>query len=115
MKTRQEMVQDRETFLDLSLIHIFYFVLFRVLPIINMRLAFFTYSRKTAWEWAGLKYFRQIFSTPQFFTILENTLIISFVKYVLLFPFCVIFAILLLSLIHIAAPVEMPDVTISKP
>ena len=72
-----------------------YFVLFRVLPIINMRLAFFTYSRKTAWEWAGLKYFRQIFSTPQFFTILENTLIISFMKYVLLFPFFVIFAILL--------------------
>ncbi|NLD03730.1 MAG: hypothetical protein GX674_10515, partial [Clostridiales bacterium] len=45
---------------------ILYFVIFRVLPIINMRLAFFTYSRKTAWEWAGLKYFQQIFSTPLF-------------------------------------------------
>lgn len=74
---------------------ILYFVLFRVLPIINMRLAFFSYSRKTAWEWAGLKYFKQIFSTPLFFDILKNTLIISFMKYVLLFPFFVLFAILL--------------------
>ena len=74
---------------------ILYFVLFKVLPIINMRLAFFTYSRKTAWEWAGLKFFRQIFSTPLFFDILKNTLTISFMKYVLLFPFFVLFAILL--------------------
>ncbi len=74
---------------------ILYFVIFRVLPIINMRLAFFTYSRKTAWEWAGLKYFQQIFSTPLFFDILKNTLTISFMKYVLLFPFFVLFAILL--------------------
>lgn len=72
-----------------------YFVLFRVLPIYNMRLAFFTYSKKDPWVWAGLKYFNQIFSTPQFFTILKNTLILSFMKYVLLFPFIVLFAILL--------------------
>ena len=72
-----------------------YFVLFRVLPILNMRLAFFTYKAKTPWVWAGLKYFRQIFSTPQFFTILRNTLVISFMKYVLLFPFYVLFAIML--------------------
>lgn len=74
---------------------IVFFILFRVLPIINMRLAFFTYKAKTAWEWAGLKYFSQIFSTPQFFTILRNTLTISFMKYVLLFPFFVLFAVLL--------------------
>lgn len=72
-----------------------FFVLFRVWPIWNMRLAFFTYKAKTAWEWAGLKYFRQIFATPQFGNILKNTLIISFMKYVLLFPFFVVFAILL--------------------
>lgn len=74
---------------------IVFFVIFRVWPIWNMRLAFFTYKAKTAWEWAGLKYFQQIFATPQFGNILKNTLIISFMKYVLLFPFFVIFAILL--------------------
>lgn len=74
---------------------IVFFILFRVLPILNMRLAFFTYKAKTAWEWAGIKYFKQIFATPQFLSILKNTLIISFMKYVLLFPFFVLFAILL--------------------
>lgn len=74
---------------------IVFFIIFRVWPIWNMRLAFFTYKAKTAWEWAGLKYFRQIFATPQFGNILRNTLVISFMKYVLLFPFFVVFAILL--------------------
>ena len=74
---------------------ILFFILFRVLPIFNMRLAFYTYKAKAAWQWAGLKYFKQIFSTPTFLTILKNTLAISFMKYVLLFPFFVLFAILL--------------------
>ena len=74
---------------------ILYFFIFRVLPIINMRLAFFNYKAKGPWEWAGIKYFQQIFSTPQFKTILSNTLAISCLKYILLFPFFVLFAILL--------------------
>ncbi|MFV0353087.1 MAG: ABC transporter permease [Oscillospiraceae bacterium] len=72
-----------------------YFIFFRVWPIINMRLAFFTYKSKGPWEWAGLKYFKMIFSTSAFSNILTNTLIISFMKYVMLFPFFVIFALLL--------------------
>ena len=74
---------------------IIYFIIFRVWPIINMRLAFFTYKSKGPWVWAGAKYFKMIFSTPAFSNILKNTLIISFMKYVLLFPFFVIFALLL--------------------
>jgi len=74
---------------------ILYFIIFRVLPIINMRLAFFTYKAKGPWQYAGFRYFNQIFSTPQLKTIMSNTLIISLMKYVLLFPFFVLFAILL--------------------
>lgn len=74
---------------------ILYFVIFRVMPIINMRLAFFTFRSKGPWEWAGMKYFDIIFSSPAFGDIMKNTLIISFMKYVLLFPFFVIFALLL--------------------
>ena len=59
-----------------------------------MRLAFFDYKAKGPWVFAGLKYFRMIFQTPMFMNILQNTLIISFMKYVLLFPFFIIFAIL---------------------
>jgi putative aldouronate transport system permease protein len=74
---------------------IIYFVLFKVLPIWNMHLAFFKYSARNPWEFVGLKYFKMIFSTSSFFQILKNTLIISLMKYVLLFPFFVIFAIIL--------------------
>lgn len=72
-----------------------YFIIFRVWPILNMRLAFFDYKARTAWEWAGLKYFRMLFKTSAFSEILTNTLIISFMKYVLLFPAFVIFALML--------------------
>lgn len=72
-----------------------FFILFRVLPIVNMRLAFFDYSSRAAWKYVGSKYFDILFSSPGFFSILSNTLIISFMKFVLLFPFFVLFAILL--------------------
>lgn len=72
-----------------------YFVIFRVWPIWNMRLAFFNYKARSAWTWAGGKYFKMIFESPDFADILRNTLLISFMKYVLLFPFFVLFAILL--------------------
>lgn len=72
-----------------------YFVLFRVLPIINMRLAFFQFRARGNWPFVGLKYFEMIFSSPAFAQILANTLIISFMKYVLLFPGFVFFALML--------------------
>lgn len=72
-----------------------YFIVFRVWPIINMRLAFYTFKSKGPWVFEGLKYFKMIFDTPVFFEILRNTIIISFMKYVLLFPVFVLFAILL--------------------
>lgn len=77
-----------------------YFVVFRVLPILNMRLAVYNFSGRKAWTYAGTKYFKIIFSTPLLFDILRNTLIISFMKYVLLFPFFAIFAILLTQMRH---------------
>ena len=72
-----------------------YFVIFRVIPIWNMRLAFYNFSGRSAWTWAGLKYFEMIFGSPLMKDILLNTLIISLMKYVLLFPFFPLFAILL--------------------
>ena len=63
-----------------------------------MRLAFFEYKAKGPWQFVGFKYFKMIFSTTAFASILRNTLIISFMKYVLLFPFFVIFALMLTEL-----------------
>ena len=67
-KALHRMWKDRILYLILAPT-ILYFVVFRVWPMINMR--------------------------PAFGDILKNTLIISFMKYVLLFPFFVIFAIVL--------------------
>lgn len=75
-----------------------YFVIFRIWPIINMRLAVYDYKAFGEWKYVGSKYFDIIFKSPQIKQILENTLIISFMKYVLLFPFVVLFAILLAEL-----------------
>jgi putative aldouronate transport system permease protein len=72
-----------------------YFILFRLWPILNMKLAFYDYRAIGPWQWAGLKYFKLIFKSPSFLVIVKNTLIISCMKYVLLFPFVVLFAILL--------------------
>ena len=96
-KTLQRMGKDRYLYLLISPT-ILYFLIFRVWPIINMRLAFFYYKARGPWECAGLKYFKMIFSTSAFASILKNTLILSFMKYVLLFPFFVIFALMLTEL-----------------
>lgn len=75
-----------------------YFIIFRLWPIINMRLAFYDYRSVGPWNYAGIRYFKLIFKSPSFRVIVENTLIISFMKYILLFPFVVLFAILLSEL-----------------
>lgn len=72
-----------------------YFFIFRLWPIIGMRLAFYNYKARGEWVFVGWKYFEMIFKTSAFSDILTNTLIISFMKFVLLFPFFVLFAILL--------------------
>ena len=86
--------QDKILYIMLLPTLVFFFI-FRVAPIINMRLAFFEFRRVGPWEFVGLRYFERLFATPVFFQIFTNTLIISFLRIVLLFPFVVLFAILL--------------------
>jgi putative aldouronate transport system permease protein len=66
-----------------------------------MRLAVYNFSGRRAWTFAGSKYFDLIFSTPLLSDIMRNTLIISFMKYILLFPFFAVFAILLTQMRHL--------------
>ena len=57
----QRMWRDR--FLYLMIFPtVLYFLIFRVWPIFNMRLAFFEYKAKGPWQFVGLKYFKMIFS-----------------------------------------------------
>ncbi len=93
-KTLQRMWKDRVLYLMLAPT-IIYFLIFRVWPIINMRLAFCNYKAKGPWEFAGLKYFNMIFKSSTFMEMLRNTMIICVMKFILLFPLFVIFALLL--------------------
>lgn len=77
---------------------ILFFLIFRVWPMYNMRLAVYDYKAFGDWVFVGWKYFEIILKSPQLKQIIENTLIISFMKYILLFPFVVLFAILLTEL-----------------
>lgn len=72
-----------------------YFVVFHVYPIIQMKLAFYDYRIFGDNVFVGMKWFDKLFSTPMFWRILKNTLIISFMKIFLYFPFPILFALFL--------------------
>lgn len=70
-----------------------YFIIFHIKPIIGMSLAFFDYKIFESNVFVGLKWFKKLFSTPMFWRILKNTLVISFMKIFLFFPLPIAFAI----------------------
>lgn len=96
-KTLRRIKEDKVLYL-LFLPTLLFFLIFRVWPMVNMRLSVYDYKAFGGWKYVGWKYFEIIFKSPQLKQILENTLIISFMKYILLFPFVVLFAILLAEL-----------------
>lgn len=72
-----------------------FFIFFHVIPIIGMRLAFYDYRIMGDNIFVGWHYFRELFDTPIFSNVLKNTLIISTMKLVLIFPLPVMFALML--------------------
>lgn len=72
-----------------------YFVVFKLQAILGMVLAFYDYRIVGPHEFVGLKHFKELFSTPAFWQIMKNTLVISFTKLIIITPFPVMFAILL--------------------
>lgn len=63
-----------------------YLVVFKVIPIIEMKLAFYDYSILGSDTFVGLKYFKELFSGPTFKNVLINTIIISTLKMVIITP-----------------------------
>ena len=71
-----------------------YFIIFHVIPILGMRLAFQDYRIIGDNVWVGLKHFEVLFSSPTFLNVIKNTLIISTMKMIFGFPIPIILAIL---------------------
>ena len=72
-----------------------YFIVFKLQAILGMVLAFYDYRIVGPHEFVGLKHFQTLFSTPAFWQIMKNTLLISFTKLIIITPFPVMFAIIL--------------------
>lgn len=74
---------------------ILYFVIFNVIPIIGMKLAFQDYRVIGDNIWVGLKHFKVLFSSPAFFDVLQNTIIISTMKIVFFFPIPIVLSLMI--------------------
>jgi putative aldouronate transport system permease protein len=77
---------------------ILYFIIFKYVPMGGVLIAFQDYKLTKGIlgsPWAGLKWFNILFASPDFWTALKNTLLISFYKLVFSFPAPIALAIML--------------------
>ena len=77
---------------------IIYILIFNYMPLAGLQIAFKDFvATKGIWgsEWVGFKYFQQFFSSPMFWKLLKNTLVISLYQLVFSFPIPIILALIL--------------------
>lgn len=83
---------------------LFFLFIYKLLPLYGIQIAFRNYQiflgdnpidAIAKSEWIGLDYFKRLFSSSQFFKVLRNTLVISSLKIIFLFPVPIICAIFL--------------------
>nr|WP_211184672.1 ABC transporter permease subunit [Paenibacillus lemnae] len=77
---------------------VLYFLIFKYIPMANTILAFKSYNvTQGIWgsQWAGTKYFEMFFNNPAFFTLIKNTLVISFYQLAVGFPIPILLALAL--------------------
>lgn len=83
---------------SMLIIPIVYFVVFKYLPLVGTTVAFKDYNIFQGIfgsPWVGLKHFRQVFSSDEFYTALKNTLILNLGQLFIEFPVPIILAVLL--------------------
>lgn len=102
MKTDIGKIKKQKYYLLVLSFYLIYLFIFAYYPMYGMLLAFKEYSYKIGIlgsPWAGLKYFKMFFSSPDFTMVLRNTLGMSVLDILIGFPAPIIFA-LLLNEIH---------------
>ena len=75
-----------------------YFFIFNYLPMFGVVIAFEDFKPQLGVfgsEWVGWKNFEDFFTSPNFFTVLRNTLVISGLGLVVSFPLTIIYALML--------------------
>jgi putative aldouronate transport system permease protein len=82
----------------LVLMPLIYIIVMKYIPMLGVQIAFKEYNIvKGMWgsDWVGLQYFRQFFSSPNFYPIVMNSLQISIVTLIFNFPAPIILALFL--------------------
>lgn len=95
MKKYAKKIKDDRVLYLMLLPALIYFSIFHIWPILEMKLAFYDFRIMGDNIFVGLKHFKELFSTPLFSQIIQNTLIISAMKIFLIFPLPILYAILL--------------------
>lgn len=93
----KEIKRHKDIYL-LMLIPIIYFIIFKYVPMLNGQIAFKDFKpRLGVWKshWAGLKYFKEFFSSYYFWELIRNTVGYSFGKLILSVPLSIILAVVL--------------------
>lgn len=94
---RRDLFRDRWLYLFL-LVPVAYYIIFRYVPMYGIVIAFKNYRLSDGIfgsAWAGLRHFERLFRSPDFYTILRNTLLLNVYSLVFGFPVPIILAILL--------------------
>jgi len=69
-----------------------YYVVWHYIPMWGARIAFQDVRYIGPNEWAGLKHFKMLFSSPVFMNVMKNTIIISSMKIFIFFPMPIVLA-----------------------
>ena len=83
---------------------IIFMIIFNFIPLYGIIIAFKDYSvldTISNAEWVGLQYFREFFSDSMFWTVMKNTLGISFFKLIIGFPAAIIVAVLINEIVNV--------------
>jgi len=90
---KKRLFRDRHLYLMLAPVMIF-FIIWHYIPMWGARIAFQDVKYIGANQWAGLKHFRLLFSSPVFFRVFLNTIVISGMKILFCFPLPILLAFL---------------------
>jgi len=88
---KKKLKRDRALYLMLLPVLIYY-IIWHYVPMWGARIAFQDVKYIGANEWAGLKHFRMLFSSPVFFRVFLNTITISAMKIGFFFPLPIVLA-----------------------
>ena len=94
MRKLRRLRQDWVLYAMLSL-PLLYFFIFHIIPLYGMKLAFQDYRILGDHVWVGWKHFKTLFSSPAFTSVLQNTIIISLMKIVFVFPIPIMLSLLI--------------------